>query len=78
MATEKILNTRVQLKYDTWGNWSDTKTAGIKGNLVLKKGEVGICEIPASTNAGQSTSEPVVLFKVGDGVTPFHTLTWVS
>lgn len=85
MATEKILNTRIQLKYDTWSNWSNNTVAGKGGNLILKKGELGICEIPASTNAGQSTSEPVILFKVGtyDGVnentkTAFKDLPWIS
>ena len=85
MATEKILNTRIQLKYDTWSNWSNDAVAGKGANLILKKGELGICEIPASTNAGQSTSEPVVLFKVGtyDGVNDntkkaFKDLPWIS
>lgn len=85
MATEKILNTRIQLKYDTWSNWSNDTVAEKGANLVLKKGEIGICEIPTSTNAGQSTSEPVVLFKVGtyDGENvntkkAFKDLPWIS
>ena len=76
---EKILNTRIQLKYDTWSVWNNDTLGDNKGaKLVLKKGEIGICQIPAETNAGQSASEPVVLFKVGDGSTPFKSLAWAS
>lgn len=74
MATEKILQTRIQLKYDTWENWN---TATAKA-LVLKKGELAIVYIPASTASGQTTSEPAFLIKVGDGTTKFENLPWVQ
>lgn len=75
---EKMLNTRIQLKYDSWTAWADETKANQGANLILKQGEVGICNIPASTNAGQSTSEPVVLFKVGNGTAAFKDLPWAS
>ena len=69
----KRLQTRIALKYDTYANW----TAEDKGaNLVLLKGEIGLCEIPANNTS--ATNAPTVLFKVGDGVTPFKTLNWAS
>ena len=37
---EKTLQTRIKLKYDTLTNWQD---AG--ADVVLLKGEVGICEV---------------------------------
>ena len=70
MANEKILNTRLQLKIDTYINWTDLKEPGKGGNLVLKKGEIGLCEIPADNNS--ATTAPTILFKVGDGNLPFH------
>lgn len=75
--TEKILDTRIQLKYDSYENWSNNQLGEGKGaNLILKKGEVGFCEIP-SGNANATTA-PTVLFKVGDGTTPFSGLKWAS
>lgn len=67
---EKIVNTRLQLKIDTYQNWTDLSKAGVGGNLVLKKGEIGLCEIPSGNNA--ATTAPTILFKVGDGTLPFH------
>lgn len=71
MAT-KILQTRLALKYDTYTNW----TTGTGKDLVLLRGEIGICEIPASTGGVQTA--PTVLFKVGNGTSPFKDLKWVS
>lgn len=78
---EKILNTRIQLKYDTLANWMKLDVPGKYGNLILKKGEVGICEIPSGNNT--ATTAPTVLLKVGDGNLPFHSqdgncLKWMS
>lgn len=41
MAT---LNTRIQLKCDTYENWQ-------ANDIVLKNGEIGFCVIPADTGA---------------------------
>lgn len=67
MAT--TFNTRIQLKYDTYTNW-DTN------NPTLLKGEMAIVEVPDSTGVAQN--EPTYLLKVGDGVSDFKTLKWVS
>lgn len=77
MATEKILNTRIQLKYSTLAEWSDISAAGKGGNLVLKAGEIGIVAIPKNSTHLQTTP-PAIMFKVGDGVTPFKDLPWAS
>lgn len=65
----KELKTRIALKYDTYANWKDS-------NLVLLPGEIGLCAIPEGS--AEATTNPTVLFKVGDGTTPFKTLKWAS
>lgn len=74
---EKTLKTRIQLKYDTLANWTDTGVAGAGGNLVLKKGELGIVEVPTGSSL-QQTTPPAVMMKVGDGVKAFKDLPWTS
>ena len=66
MAT---LNTRIQLKYDTYTNW-------YTNNPVLKTGELAIAEIPADT--GTVPNEPAYLLKVGNGTDHFKDLDWIS
>lgn len=66
---EKTLNTRFQLPYDTYTNWS-TK------NPKLKKGEMVQVEVPAPKNA--IVQAPSVLIKVGDGTHNFNDLAWAS
>ena len=85
MADKKTLNTRISLKYDTWANWAKTDVVGQGGNLVLKKGEIAFCEIPAQPNPavispdGQVVQNPPhVMFKVGDGTKTFAQLNWGS
>lgn len=71
MAIEQILNTRIQLKYDSFANWS-------KHNPVLKAGEVAIAYL-TTTDAvapGQGDSQHPILFKVGPG--NFNDLPWAS
>ena len=78
---EKILNTRILLKYDTLANWESK-------NTILKKGEVGfagITNIPPVTTettegqkVGADVLNPAVLFKVGDGQTAWKNLKWAS
>lgn len=69
---DKILNTRLRLKYDTLANWT-------AANPVLLEGEVGVVSVPlaSETTAGQVV-KPAILFKVGDGTTSFETLPWAS
>ena len=76
--TEKILNTRIQLRYDTYENWTKTEVAGQGANLVLKEGEVGVCAIPAGATVNGIKNPPHVMMKIGDGVTPFASLNWLS
>lgn len=76
MADVKTLQTRIALKYDTYANWTDDSVAGKGANLVLLKGEIGICEI-ASASQGAQTA-PTVLFKVGNGEKKFSELKWAS
>ena len=66
---DKIFNTRIQLKYDTYANWQSK-------NPVLKSGEVGICVIPAET--GAVTAEPAILMKVGNGAKTWTQLPFVT
>ena len=54
MAIEKVLNTRVQLKYDSYANWtSETLGDGKGAKFVLKAGEIGICYLPTDYKEGQ-------------------------
>lgn len=62
---EKILNTRISLKYDTLERWSSS-------SLILKAGEVAFATVPTVEG---STLEPV-MFKVGDGSKTFAQLDW--
>lgn len=83
---EKILNTRIALKIDTYANWtlSNETTQANKTNadFVLKHGEIGLCEIKGDdsiqTVDPNGLSKTQVLFKVGDGVTAFKNLQWAS
>lgn len=68
---EKLLNTRIALKYDSYENW-------MKSSLVLKTGEVALCSIPTGTNANGVVLPPAVVAKVGDGVHTFAELSWLQ
>lgn len=63
------LNTRIQLKYDTYSNWTTN-------NPVLLSGEIAVVVVPASS--GAVPNEPTILFKVGDGTAKFNALQWVA
>lgn len=73
---EKIFNTRIQLKYDTYANWTTANTE-------LKTGEVAVVQIPGNTytkyegdKAITVQNPPHILFKVGPG--NFNDLDWTS
>lgn len=74
---QKILNTRIKLKYDSYENWSTN-------NPVLLAGEVALVYVPADKVAevGEhnltGTTPPHVLMKVGDGTNNFNSLKYVS
>lgn len=73
---KKILKTQIQLRYDTWENWSDESVPNQKGNLVLLQGEVGITYVP--DNVDPIHNAPTILFKVGNGTSSFKDLNWAS
>ena len=66
---EKVLKTRIQLKYDTLQNWTTN-------DPVLKMGELAIATIDAASPANKQL--PPVMFKVGDGTSKFSELNWAS
>ncbi len=70
---EKILNTRIQLKYDTLANWEAS-------TFKLKAGELAIVSlgnVKDGTTAGEVNQHPV-LFKVGTGDHTFSQLPFAS
>lgn len=76
---EKTLNTRIQLRFDTLAHWQDASKANQGANLVLKTGEVAVCQVPVNQTAiNGDPDRPQYLLKVGDGSTPFKDLEWVS
>ena len=74
MANEKILNTRIQLKYDSYKNW-------VEKNPTLLSGEVAIAYLPPRPETEHTNPAPVAvasatLIKVGPG--QFNSLPWLS
>lgn len=69
----KTFNTRFQLKYDTYENWSDKDK-----QFKLLQGEIAIVYIPETAGVDGVLHEPAVLFKVGDGTNTFNQLPFVS
>lgn len=70
---EKILQTRIINKHDTYEAW---KTS----SLVLKAGEIALASIPTEVkdNDGVITVRPTYLMKIGDGEKTFSQLNWLS
>ena len=66
---EKTFNTRIQLKYDTYQNWTSN-------NPVLKAGEMALATI--ESNVTGVNSAPTVLIKVGDGTHNYNDLPYAS
>ena len=75
MADKKTFNTRIQLKYDLYSNWTTN-------NPVLLAGEIAVATIPAAEGATSlnhnSVALPQVLIKVGDGTSHYNTLPFAS
>lgn len=63
------LNTRIQLKYDTYENWT-------ANNPVLLAGEVAVTTVQSAQ--APVSQVPAILFKVGDGTNKFNALNWAS
>ena len=76
MATN-TLNTRIALKYDLLSAWNTS-------DLILKKGEIAIAEIPSQNNIigdaahTPENAPPAIAMKVGDGAKTFKQLPWVQ
>lgn len=66
---QTTLNTRILLKFEEYSYWNSS----IGQSYVLMKGELGICSFTT-----EGATEPTLLIKVGNGVTPFYQLPWVS
>ena len=67
---EKILKTRIRLKYDEYADWTSN-------NPVLDPGEVAVTVIATGASVEQTTP-PAIMFKVGDGTKNFNALPWAS
>lgn len=63
------IKTRIQLKYDTFANWTSNNPTPLAG-------EVCVVVVPAKT--GAVAQEPAYLLKVGDGTTAFNSLSFVG
>lgn len=76
---EKVLNTRIQLKYDSYSNWTSA-------NPVLKIGEVAFATVETSDKANTTNNQknnefqnlPNVVMKVGNGTDHYNDLKFVS
>lgn len=70
---EKLIQTRIVNKHDTYENWKSS-------SLVLKAGEIALASIPTEVrdNDGVITIRPTYLMKVGDGEKAFSQLNWLS
>lgn len=68
---EKLIKTRLKLKYDTFANWEKVKTT-----FVPLKGEICLIEVPNDVDPIHNA--PSILFKVGDGATAFGDLKYGS
>lgn len=74
MAEQKVINTRIQLKYDSYKNW-------VEKNPTLLQGEIAIAYLPPRpegehTNPAPSAIASATLIKVGPG--QFNALPWAS
>jgi hypothetical protein len=74
MATNtKLINTRIQNKFDTLKRWEDAEGKLLKGEIAL----VQVTEQKIDEQ-GKIIDVPALLMKVGDGETSFDKLPWLS
>ena len=66
---EKILKTKIKLRYDTLENWTTA-------DPILLAGELAVVAITDKNIANQQM--PPIMFKVGDGTNKFSALGWSS
>ena len=76
--SEKILNTRIQLRYDSFTNWQKGNNDGTKDRgALLKKGELAVAYLAdAKTTTTPDNGTHPIMFKVGPGY--FNELPWAS
>lgn len=65
----KVFQTRIQLRYDTYANW-------LTNNPILKAGEMAIATVAADEQ--EMTNLPNIVLKVGDGINYYNDLKFVS
>lgn len=70
MAT-KVLQSRLQLKYDTLSNW-------LNSTFIPLSGEVCIATVPTGTTTTGVIAPPATLMKIGDGTNKFADLPWLQ
>lgn len=73
MAENKLLNVRINHKFDTYANW-------MKSSIVLGAGELAVALIANATgdNAGNGLTPPTIGVKIGDGSKTFAQLDWIQ
>lgn len=65
----KVFQTRIKLRYDTYANW-------LTNNPILKAGEMAIATVAAGEQS--MTNLPNIVLKVGDGINYYSDLKFVS
>lgn len=77
---EKILNTRIQLKYDNFEDWRNGPFNGDDSSKWLKPGEIAIVTLAPNkeTEPDNQAYQHPLLFKVGTGNHSFDELPWAS
>lgn len=73
---EHILETRIQLRYDTYAHWMNS-------DIILKVGEAAIASFPNRKTITTSddipeNTPPAIGIKIGDGIHYFYELPWVQ
>ena len=73
---EHILETRILLRYATYGQWMNS-------DVILKLGEAAIAAFPnrrtiANSNSMPDNTPPAIGIKIGDGEHYFYELPWVQ
>lgn len=66
----KIINTRIQHRYDLSNVWEETDSPNVKGNYIAQKGEIVVY--------GESDTTLSAKFKVGDGKLPVKDLKFIG
>ena len=74
---EHVLETRIQLRYDTYTNW-------LNSTVILKTGEAAIAVFPSQrvidslSTTTPANTPPAVGIKIGDGYHRFSELPWLQ